>query len=128
MEGKRFDELTTGLAKTKSRRGVLRGVAAGGFASALAVIGIGHDEADAKHRHHRRRHHHHHHHGGNNISIPIGIGTIANGAKCKKSKQCASGNCESGVCVDCPALQICQGGSVCCTISALCVADLCVLG
>ena len=40
MDNERFDDLTRGLAHGLSRRTVLRGVAASGVASALALLGV----------------------------------------------------------------------------------------
>lgn len=130
MDGKRFDEIAASLTNASSRRGVLRGVAAGGVASALAAVGLGLNEADARHHRHKRRHHKRK---NKALTISQTLNGLLEGSLCKKSKQCDAGlvcgilgdnkkRCHTcGVNLGCPA-------GKCCLVGA-CVAglDICVV-
>jgi hypothetical protein len=120
MEGRRFDQVTASLTQGGTRRSVLRAAAAGGLATALAAVGLGQEQAEAR----RRRHHHHKKKVAltisNNIVNGLGVGelcSIANdcdsGLVCagKKHKRCQ--NCGSG----------CVGDTEHC-----CLVGVCLLG
>jgi hypothetical protein len=98
-----FDELTRGLASGSISRGkALRLMGAALVGGALASVGIGEAAADDCKR---------------------------NGKRCKKDKQCCSGNCDdSGTCADAPPTcgaigATCTGNTDCC--SGRCASGVC---
>lgn len=97
-----FDELTRGLASGSISRGkALRLMGAALVGGALASVGIGEASADDCKR---------------------------NGKRCKKDKQCCSGNCEGGTCADAPPTcgsinAPCNGNTDCC--SGRCASGVC---
>ncbi|HEU5433908.1 MAG TPA: twin-arginine translocation signal domain-containing protein, partial [Thermomicrobiales bacterium] len=103
MDGKRFDELATGLSHSNSRRRVLRTVAAGGLASGLAAVGFRQNEADAKKRRRRKRCK-----VSQNtvLTVPLipGGGNGALGDVCSAINLCGTGlACDNGKCKKCVA-------------------------
>jgi hypothetical protein len=95
-----FDELTRGLASGSISRGkALRLMGAALVGGALASVGIGEASADDCKR---------------------------NGKRCKKDKQCCSGNCEGGTCAAACTSNSgsCTSGSECC--SGNCKSGTCV--
>jgi hypothetical protein len=61
-----------------------------------------------------------------NVCVPIDLGDA-----CTNNRECSTGRCTGGVCVDCPLLSICGAGRTlqCCTVEASCdqTDDVCVL-
>jgi hypothetical protein len=51
------------------------------------------------------------------------------GNTCTNNGECSTGRCESGACVECPAASVCEttSGAQCCSLSASCVGNVCVL-
>ena len=125
MDGKRFDEIAASLSNATSRRGMLRGLAAGGVASALAAVGLGGlGEADAK----RRRRHHRHKKTAVEVSTnPVGA---VLGAVCDVTNDCGlnlvcAGKKKNKTCQGCP--NACSDSGKCCLVGACVLGlDICV--
>ena len=76
MDHDRFDDLTRALATTTTRRQFLKTLAGGVAGGLLAFLGVGEAAANDNDNDDCKR----------------------NGKKCKKNKQCCSGNCQDGRC------------------------------
>jgi hypothetical protein len=127
MDGKRFDKLATSLSSASSRRGVLRGVAAGGLATALAAIGISRDDAEAKHHRHK---HHKRHHKKKPVQLSTNPAGAILGAVCGVTNDCGLnlvcvGNKKKKTCQGCPSA--CGASGKCCLVGTCALGlDICI--